>query len=202
MSWKLEGTYFENCNCDWVCPCSVTSLTAPSTQDRCQVIMIYHVAAGEINGTDVGGVSVALVADTPRMMTDGNWGVGLIIDSDASQGQADQLASVFSGQLGGPMAGLVPLIGKMLGIERAPIDFADDGLRHSARIGDDITVEVEDFVPPGLPDGTPTRLAGVFHPANSTLTVAKPVTSRIHAFGMDFHNEGKSAFSAPFAWQA
>jgi hypothetical protein len=36
MAWKLEGTYFENCNCDWVCPCSVTSFALPATGDRCQ----------------------------------------------------------------------------------------------------------------------------------------------------------------------
>src|SRR5438445_778704 len=47
----------------------------------------------------------------------------------------------------------------------------------------------------------PTRLTGVFHPSGSTLTIAKPVSSRIRAFGMEFHNDGKSAFSAPFSWE-
>ena len=34
MAWKLEGTYFENCNCDWVCPCTVTSFASPATAAR------------------------------------------------------------------------------------------------------------------------------------------------------------------------
>jgi hypothetical protein len=201
MAWQLEGTYFENCNCDWVCPCTVTSLTAPATNERCQVVLIYHVASGQIDGADVSGLGVAVLADTPQMMTDGNWNLGLIVDAKASQEQADQLAAVFSGQKGGPMAGLAPLVGKVLGIERAPIEYADDGLRHSARIGDGIAVEVEDFVPPAMPGAEPSRLTGVFHPSNTTLTIAKPVSSRISAFGMEFHNEGRSAFSAPFAWE-
>src|SRR2546428_215575 len=71
--------------------------------------------------------------------------------------------------------------------------------RPPARAGEGVAIEVEDFVPEGLPD--PPRLQGVFHPSNTTLTVAKPVSSRIAAFGMTFHSEGRSAFSAPFSWR-
>jgi hypothetical protein len=46
------------------------------------------------------------------------------------------------------------------------------------------------------------RLVGVGHPANSTLTIAKPTLSRIKAFGMEFDAGGKSGFSAPFRWSA
>jgi hypothetical protein len=200
MAWTLDGTYFENCNCTWVCPCTVSSLTAAATQERCQVILIYHVDQGSVDGVDVGGLSVAVVADTPQMMTDGNWNLGLIVDERASQEQADALAAVFSGQKSGPMAALTPLVGKILGIERAPIEYKNDGPRHSVRIGDGVAIEVADFVPEGF--GEPTRLENVFHPSNTTLTVAKPVSSRINAFGMTFHNEGRSAFSAPFSWRA
>ncbi|MDR0358477.1 MAG: DUF1326 domain-containing protein [bacterium] len=199
MPWKIEGTYFENCNCEWVCPCTVTSLTAPATQDRCQVVLVYHVGQGSVDGVDVSGLSVAVVADTPRMMTDGNWNVGLILNEQATQQQADALAGVFSGQLGGPMATLASLIGNLLGVERASIEYGDDRRRHSVRIGDAVAIEVEDFVPQGMDE--PTRLDGVFHPSNTTLTIAKPLSSRITAFGMTFHNEGRSAFSAPFSWR-
>ncbi len=192
--------YFENCNCEWVCPCTVTSFAAPATQDRCQVVLVYHVDRGSVDGVDVSDLSVAVVADTPRMMTEGNWNLGLILDDQASQQQADALAGVFSGQAGGPMAALAPLIGSILGVERAPIEFRDDGGRHSVRIGDGVAIEVEDFVAEGQTE--PTRLQGVSHPSNTTVTVARPVSSRIAAFGMTFHNEGRSAFSAPFRWGA
>ena len=100
------------------------------------------------------------------------------------------------------MAALGPLVGKVLGVERAPMEYSDSGVRHSVRIGDQVSIEVEDFVPPMIGGDTPTRLTGVFHPSGSTLTIAKPVTSQISAFGMEFHNDGRSAFSAPFVWQA
>jgi len=200
MAWKVEGTYFENCNCDWVCPCSVTSFALPATGDRCNVILNYHVKSGQVDGVDVSGRSVSIVADAPKNMLEGNWRVGVIIDDKASKEQADKLAGVFSGQMGGPMAALSPLIGEVLGIEQQPIDYKDDGHRHTVRIGHDIAVDVEDFTAEGLSETT--KLSGVAHPSNSTLTIARPTSSRIKAFGMDFKNEGKSAFSAPFRWSA
>jgi hypothetical protein len=133
-------------------------------------------------------------------MLEGNWRVGVIIDDKASKEQVDKLAGVFSGQMGGPMAALSPLIGEVLGIEQQPIDYKDDGHRHTVRIGHDIAVDVEDFTAEGLSETT--KLSGVAHPSNSTLTIARPTSSRIKAFGMDFKNEGKSAFSAPFRWSA
>jgi hypothetical protein len=200
MSWKLEGTYFENCNCDFACPCSVTSFASPGTSDRCQVILNYHIDTGEIDGVDVSGHSVSVIADAPPRMLDGNWRVGLIIDDTASKEQADKLAGVFSGQMGGPMASLAPLIGEVLGIEQHPIEYHDSGHKHRVKIGRDISVEVEDYTPEGLPE--PTKLVGVFHPSNTTLTIARPTESHIKAFGMEFHNSGKSAFSAPYRWSA
>jgi hypothetical protein len=198
MAWKLDGTYFENCNCDWVCPCTVTSFASPATGDRCQVILNYHVQRGQIDGTDVSGRSVSIVADSPKRMLDGGWRVGVIIDDKATKEQADKLTGVFAGQMGGPMANIAPLIGEILGIERLPIEYVDDGKRHRIRIGDSIAIEVEDYA--AAEGMETTKLTGVAHPSSSTITIAKPIDSKIKAFGMEFENAGKSAFSAPFSW--
>jgi hypothetical protein len=96
------------------------------------------------------------------------------------------------------MANLAPLIGELLGIERLPIEYSDKGKHHSIKIGDDVAIEVEDFA--AQEGGETTKLSGVFHPSNSTLTIARPSASKIKAFGMEFKNAGKSAFSAPFSW--
>jgi hypothetical protein len=198
MAWKLEGTYFENCNCDWVCPCTVTSNVVDATGDRCQGVLNYHVRRGEVDGVDVSGLTVSVVFDTPKKMLDGGWRIGLIIDDKASKEQADKLTGVFAGKAGGPMADLAPLIGEVLGIERMPIEYSDKGNRHRIQVGHEIAVEVEDFA--AQEGGETTKLSGVAHPSNSTLTIARPTESKIKAFGMEFKNEGKSAFSAPFSW--
>jgi hypothetical protein len=96
------------------------------------------------------------------------------------------------------MANIAPLIGELLGIERLPIEYSDQGRRHRIRIGDAIAIEVEDFA--AQEGGETTKLTGVAHPSGSTITIAKPIESKIKAFGMEFKNAGKSAFSAPFNW--
>jgi hypothetical protein len=98
------------------------------------------------------------------------------------------------------MGGLAPLIGEVLGVERAPIEVVEDGLSHSVRIGDAIDFEVEDIVPFGIETGEPAKLTGVFHPVAPVLTAAEAKRSKISAFGIEF--EGKTGLSSPFAWAA
>lgn len=199
MSWKLQGSYFESCSCDVVCPCTA-SFSLAATHDYCRVVLVFHVEQGEIEGVDVGDLSVAAVADTPKVMSEGNWKLGVFIDAAASDEQAQKLGAVFSGSLGGPMSALGPLVSENLGVQQAPIEFRDDGLRHSVKIGDAVELEIEDVVPFGAHDGQPVKLVGVFHPAGRELTVARATSSKVDAFGIQY--EGKSAFSSAFSWAA
>ena len=198
MAWRLDGTYFESCSCDAVCPCTWSALTAKATLDRCWALLAYHVASGDIDGVDVSGLSFALFLDTPPVMSEGNWRVGVYLDDAASDSQAEGLGAVLSGQLGGPPAMLGPLIGEMLGVEKVPITYAEDGGSHQVRIGAGIEVGVEDFV--AIEGQDPVRLTNVFHPSNTTLTVAPARAVRLSTFGTDWGREGQSGFSAPFSW--
>jgi hypothetical protein len=183
-----------------MCPCNL-SFDHGATYDFCRVTLVFDIDEGEIEGTDVGGVTVALIADAPKVMTEGNWRVGVFVDDQATDEQADQLVQVFSGQKGGPMAALAPLIGEVLGVERAQIDVKHDGLRHSVRIAESIDFEIEDIVPFGIETGQPIRFDGMFHPVGSDLTMAEAQRSQISAFGIEY--EGKTGLSkSDFAWAA
>jgi hypothetical protein len=199
MSWNIAGTYFETCSCELMCPCNF-SFDHGATYDYCRVTLVFNIRSGEIEGTDVGGRTLALIADTPKVMTEGNWRVGVFVDDGTSDEQMQKLTGVFGGQMGGPMGGLAPLIGQMLGVERAPIEVVEDGLSHSVRIGDAIDFEVEDIVPFGIETGEPAKLTGVFHPVASELTAAEAKRSKISAFGIEY--EGKTGLSSPFSWAA
>jgi len=200
MAWKLSGTYFETCSCEVVCPCTA-SLALGADYDRCRVTLVFNIVTGEVDGTDVGGLKVAAIADTPKVMSEGNWRLGVFVDAAASDEQAAKLTAVFGGQLGGPMEALGPLVSENLGVERATIEVREDGLRHSVKVGDGIDFEIEDVVSFGVTTGEPARLSGIFHPAGSELTIAKATRSRINAFGIEY--EGKAAFSSSkFAWAA
>ena len=198
MSWQLSGRYFENCNCDVTCPCAVSGFAVPGDRERCIVLLVFRVDSGEIDGLDVSGLSYAVVADAPGAMAEGNWRVGLLLDSAASPEQAEALAAVASGQRGGAPAAFNPFIGEMLGMESAEIEFLEDGARHSVRIGEFADVEVEDFWPEGADE--PTKLTGVPHPVSSTLTAARATRSKVRAFGIELDGVGKNGHAAPFSW--
>ena len=202
MAWHLEGTYFENCPCDMVCPCTTSALTMPADTERCRVVLIFHLDSGEVDGVEVSGLTVAVLADTPPVMAEGNWRVGMFMDAAASPEQAEKLGAVFSGQLGGPMEAFAGLIGENLGVEVAPMEYVDDGRRHRVQIGELAEIEIEDFVPPQTPEGEVSKLTGMYNPMNSTLTIARATTSRFNAFGLEFSHEGKNGHSAPFSWAA
>ncbi len=200
MTWNLTGSYFESCSCDVICPCTA-SLSLGATKDRCKVVLVFDVKSGEVEGTDVSGLTVAAVCDTPKVMSEGNWRLGVVIDADASDEQAEKLGGVFSGALGGPMEALGPLVGENLGVERQPIEVREDGLTHSVRIGDEVDFEIEDIVPFGVETGEPVKITGIFHPAGSEFTVSRATRSKINAFGIEY--EAKAGFSASeFAWAA
>ena len=200
MAWHLQGTYIENCNCDVVCPCGASGFSVPADNDRCNAVLAWHIDSGEVDGMDVSDLSVVLVIDVPQQTWEGNWRVGMFMDERASEEQAQKLGGIFSGQMGGPIANVVPLISENLGMEAASIEHNDDGRRHRVKVGDAIDVEIEDLVSPFDPDGPLPKLTETKHPANSDLTPARTLSARVQGLGIDYSADGKSGFSTSFSW--
>ena len=199
MAFELEGTYVENCNCDVICPCTWSGLTQAATHDRCTVVLVLHVDRGHIDGVDVSGLSVGFIADTPPVMSQGGWRLGLLLDGAANTEQLDRLRRFMSGEFGGVPAALGPLVGDLLGEVVGPIEFRNEEGRHLLRIGDDAAVEVADVASPNL---GAVELRNVAHPVSTTLTVGQGVGSRISLLGVEYSGDGTSGFSAPFSWAA
>ena len=190
MAWKLEGQYFENCSCDVPCPCTV-SLDLGADRDRCQAFLVFQVESGDVDGVDVSGLTVAAVGDTPKVMSEGNWRLGVLIDDRASDEQAEKLGAVFGGQLGGPMEALAPLVGEPLGVERVPMEVSHENGTHRIKVGDDGVVEVQQIVPFGKESGEPARLVGIFHPAGYDLTVARATRTTVSPIGREIAYDGR-----------
>ena len=134
MSWHLKGSYAETCSCE--SDVSLQLLVRPRRDLRllpCHP-RFQHWQRRD-RGHDVSGLKAAVIIDTPKVMTEGNWRVGMFVDESATDEQLGKLTAVLGGQLGGPMEGLVPLIGEMLGVERAAIEVVDDGLKHASGSG-------------------------------------------------------------------
>lgn len=200
MAWNLTGSYVETCSCELMCPCNL-SFDHGATYDYCRVTLAFNIREGKVEGTDIAGRRVVLIADTPKVMTEGGWRLGVYVDDEAGEEQFDKLVKVFGGQLGGPMAAIAPLVGEVVDVQRARIEVRDEGLVHSVRVGDTIDFEIEDIVPFGVETGEPVRFSGMFHPVAPNLTMAEAKRTRINAFGISY--EGKTGLStSEFSWAA
>ena len=201
MTWEIEGTYFENCSCDMICPCTTSGMTVAADTDRCTVALAFHINTGSSDGVDLSGLNVCMLADTPALMTEGNWKAALLVDDKASQEQTDAIMAIFGGQAGGPLADVAPLIGEMVGGGPAPIEYVDDGFHHRVKVGDLVDLRVTDFVSPMDATGKGIRVSGMGFPAD-TLAAGTATTAKVDAFGLSWDTAGKNSFSAPFAWSA
>ena len=84
VRWRITGYYFENCNCDVVCPClfsTAPAMTSPPTNGACKVGFGFHVERGRFGEVALDGLNVALAVRTPGPMADGNWSVALYLEA-------------------------------------------------------------------------------------------------------------------------
>ena len=199
MAWQIRGQYMETCNCDYLCPCPLTGL-ARSTHGQCVFAMAFHIDEGNFDGTSLDGLNFVIVGRTPGEMVEGNWEVGLIADERADQKQQEALAQIASGQAGGPVANLAPLIGNFLGVESKPIRFEGQGSDWSVDVPDMIEQAVRGAEGMG---GENLHLDNSGHPASDRLGLARAQYSRFNAFGIEFNDESGSnnGHFAPFDWR-
>jgi len=201
-NWKISGDYFEACSCDSVCPCPTSGLAARPTQGYCDAGLVFHVERGVYGATKLDGLSFAVLLHTPGAMIAGNWTVGVIVDETATTEQRDALTAIASGQAGGPMAAVGPLVGTFAGVEAKPIRIERSGLRRSASIPGSLDIAIEGIA--GANQSEPVYFDNVAHPAATRLALAKASRGHMHAFGINWDDTtGKNnGHFAPFAWSS
>jgi len=199
--WTLSGTYFETCNCDFVCPCIGSNLTARPTEGDCKAAIAMKIDKGEKDGVKLDGLSFIVFLHSPKAMAEGNITVGLIIDERATDKQVEAIGAIASGAAGGPMAALAPLVGRMAGVEKRPIRFEQNGMKYSVTAGELLDQAVEGVPGPARP-GEPIYLDNTCHPVNAKLALAKATRSKFHAFGIDWDDSSgtRNGHFAPFSW--
>ena len=200
--WELSGDYFENCNCDVVCPCLVSSgapLTARPTQGACDVALVFHIDKGKYGDVALDGLNVAVAAHTPGIMGEGNWTLAAYIDERADDKQTEALGAIFSGAVGGPMAIFAPLVATNLGAKKVAITYSVNGKKRTVEIPGVMTMAVEPL-PTLHPSGEIWAALG--HPvAPDKLALAMGSKGSTFAdHGMRWDNSGKNGHYAPIRW--
>lgn len=195
--WKVSGKYFEVCNCEAICPCIVFS---PPTTGECVAVIGWQIDEGHHGDVNLSGLNVGMVATVAGNMKDGNWRVALYTDSRAADAQAEALAAIFSGQAGGHLENLGPLIGEVMGARPASIELKREGKRFSMCIGDQMNTSYEPIEGQG---GGEVQVTG--HPLapvpNVPFTAGRSEYFRFNDYGIEVDVAGKNAFSADFVYQ-
>ena len=202
LQWRISGDYFEACSCDSVCPCPTSGLAARPTKEACDAGLVFHIERGSHGTTSLDGLTFAVLLHTPGPMVAGNWTVGIIVDERATADQREALVAIGSGQGGGPMAAVGPLVGRFAGVESRPIRIERGAMRRSVSIPGVLDIAVEGI--PGASPSEPIYLDNVGHPAASRLALAKASRGHMHAFGIDWDDtSGKNnGHFAPFSWSS
>ena len=203
-TWSLRGEYMESCNCDYLCPCIYTNPQGPVTYDHCTAVMVFRIDEGRSGTTRLDGLKFALVIRSGKVMADGNWIFGVIVDEAADPAQRQALAAIAGGEAGGtPAAIRRNLVGDFRGVEFRPIEFTMAGLTRRAAVPQLLAFEIEGVASRNR-SGDPFYLDNTGHPANRRLALARSKETHVHAFGLDLDlaGQGNNGHFAPFAWAA
>jgi hypothetical protein len=198
-TYTVEGQLLEVCSCGTLCPCWVGEDPDGGT---CDTIVAWHVERGQIKGIDVSGLTLVNIAHIPGNILAGNWRAVLYLDGKGTQEQRDAMLELFSGKLGGAVADLAALIGEVLDVRVAPIEYnLREGHGHIAING----VLLSEMEPFKGPDGQVTTLN------NSVFTtipgapayVAKASVNRVNLpeHNLQWEFTGRNAIQGKFRFE-
>lgn len=199
MSYTLEGSILEVCDCNVLCPCWIGEDPDNGT---CDSIIAYHIDRGSIDGVDVSGLTMAMLAHIPGNVLDGNFRAVAYLDDKASQIQIDALLAAFGGRLGGPLEDMAKLVGETVAVVPASIEFRVEEGRGTLKIGDEVEAVMEPY---RGPTGELTTLnESIFSTIpGSPAYVSKASRYRVRnaALGLEIDLEGHNAIQGSFRFE-
>ncbi len=199
MAYTLEGSILEVCDCNVLCPCWIGEDPDNGT---CDAIIAYHIDRGSIDGVDVSGLTMAMLAHIPGNVLDGNFRAVAYLDDKASQTQIDALLAAFGGRLGGPLEDMAKLVGETVAVVPASIDFRVEEGRGTLKIGDEAEAVMEPY---RGPTGEITTLNGSIFSTipGSPAYVSKASRYRVRnaALELDIDLEGHNAIQGSFRFE-
>jgi hypothetical protein len=159
---------------------------------------------GSYGSVSLDGLAFIVLGLTPAEMGKGNWSVGVIVDERGSSEQREAIVGIASGAAGGPMAALSGLVGKMLGVEAAPIRFDRNGAKWSVNASNLVNMSAEAAMGINPHATEPLHLDHTGHPAADRFALAHSSKSHVQALGLswDDNSGGNNGQFAPFSWKS
>jgi hypothetical protein len=181
IPWQIEGSYFESCNCDAICPCRRIG-GAPggrSTYGECVFALSWLILDGRAGDTDLTGLAVVMTGRYDDDESGSPWTLTLHLDERGDVEQRRLLEDIFLGRLGGESLLARPWLCKpseVVAVQASRIE-----VRVSGPVATDETVTC------GIP--------GHDHPGEELYAE----TLRLADGPVDFESSGNCAFASTFA---
>ncbi len=195
-TWKIDGTYFEACNCIVACPCVFLS---PPTDGECDALIAWHINKGSFGEIALDDLNAALVIHAPGNLIEGNWEAALYLDERADDPQREALGKILGGQAGGHPAHVAQLIGEVLGVTSAPIDYRAEGRKRSIRVGGYGEAAIE-----GITGDNDKEVTIENHPLavapGFPAVVAKSSHAHFDDHGLSWQVSDRNGFYSPFSY--
>jgi hypothetical protein len=163
----------------------------------CSAVRLYDIQSGEIDGLDVSGTKVALIADWPSGFLAGNGTGRLYFDPGVSQEQREALEALITGQRGGVFEVIGALVPNFLPSQEAPINIEAGDEETRATVGDIGEVMVK---PLRGPQGDVTRLLHGAAAFRDDLVLADGTGTRFHDPEMREWESGGHGERVDFDW--
>jgi len=200
--WRLEGTLFDMCNCETLCPCNY--FQDPHGED-CRAAVVWNIDKGDYGGTKLDGLKFAMVVFSKGNPLKGVDSAALIVDESATQTQRDAAMKILGGQAGGLFQMLGSLIKENRGVTFAKFEYDNDGKSWSVKAGDSLDVKGE-FVkpPPGVPFESKPKKVETYDPLfGPTMEKIVGITEhyRANVGGMNYDISGRYSSSGRFSYQ-
>ena len=199
-AYVLDGTLLEACSCGGPCPCWVGD---DPDGGRCDSVNAYHIDRGQVGGVDVSNLSFVQVNQIPGNVLAGNWRAIFYIDDKATPEQCEALLNVFSGKLGGALAGVASLVGERVAVHSVPIEHRVEGGKGTLRVGEVVEAEMAPYTDA---NGRPTTIHDTVFSTipGSPAYLAKASHHRVNIpdHGMIWEFSGRNAIQGAFHFEA
>ena len=140
VPWRVEGSYFESCNCEAICPCRMVGGVpgGRSTHGVCYGALSWLIQEGTARKVDLSGLAVALVLWYDDDERGSPWRFFLYVDERGDEEQREALSDIFLGRLGGERILSLPWVRKpseLLSVKPGRIEISHGPGGHEVRVG-------------------------------------------------------------------
>ncbi len=111
IDWRIKGPEFNNCNCNYGCPCQFNALP---THGHCRALAAMRIEEGHFGSTKLDGLNWVGTFAWPGAVHEGNGTQQFFIDERADADQRAALVAILHGRETQPGATHLPVFNSMV----------------------------------------------------------------------------------------